>query len=231
LRDKTTRQVGAVVAPPARPVREKSRMFPAFDQPSKKPCLFQPAFPSSHVEWYRPPSGWFNVIAEPPPRPAKRGRDSVEDLTASMKRLRTDSDDEEAKEAEKIQQTETKEPMSTALVVTRPTTRCRLLKSLRSPDPDYSLPPPMGSFPVVLYKGPPSPTVGPRRRPPSRDMEELSLSRENRTLRVSPSMTIELVDDDEEEPLPSPGAMTDEPLASPQSVASPRTGPTMTDDD
>jgi hypothetical protein len=56
-------------------------------------------------------------------------------------------------------------------------------------------------------------------------MEELSLlSRENRTLRVSPSMTIELIDDDEDEtpPQPSPGTMLDEPLASPR---------TMTDDD
>jgi hypothetical protein len=56
-------------------------------------------------------------------------------------------------------------------------------------------------------------------------MEELSLlSRENRTLRVSPSMTIELIDDDDDEtPQPSPG-MSDEP------VPSPRTG-SMTDDD
>jgi hypothetical protein len=58
-------------------------------------------------------------------------------------------------------------------------------------------------------------------------MEELSLlSRENRTLRVSPSMTIELIDDDEDEmPPPPSGTMLDEPLSSP------RTGPTMTDDD
>jgi len=211
-------------------------MFPGFDQPSKKPCLFQPVTStSSSVEWYRPPSGWFHVIAETgPPRPLKRGRDSIDDLTASMKRLRTDSDvavDKSSEsEAEDTKGTETKEPMSTALVVARPTPRCQLRLSHHLPDPDYSLPPPMGTFPVVLYKGPPSPTVGPKPRKPVReDWEELSLlSRENRTLKVSPSMTIELVDDEDEtsprsSPRSSPRTMADE--------RSPRTGPTMTDDD
>jgi len=201
-------------------------MFPGYDQPSKKPCLFQPAFSSASVDWYRPPSGWFNVLVEPtPPRPLKRGRDSIDDLADSMKRLRTE--DEHKTKTE----TEAKESTSTALVVTRPpTSRCRLLKSRRNcPDPDYSLPPPMGSFPVVLYKGPPSPTVGRQyRKPRVQEMEELSLSRHNRTLRVSPSMTIELIDDDEEDetlPPPPTGSMIDEPLPSP------RSGPTMTDDD
>lgn len=209
-------------------------MFPGFDQPTKKPCLFQPTtFPNSTVEWYQPPSGWFNMIREPaPPRPLKRGRDSMDDLTASMKRLRTDSEsteDDEAKEDD-AEDAKEKEKMSTALVVSRPTPQCRLLKSRQySPDPDYSLPPPMGSFPVVLYKGPPSPSVGPSkpRRAPTREWEELSLlSKDNRTLKVSPSMTIELVDDDEDEALPQTlgATMLDE-------TPMPRTGPTMTDDD
>jgi len=196
-------------------------MFPVFDQPSKKPCLFQPAFSNASVDWYRPPSGWFNVLVEPtPPRPLKRGRDSIDDLTDSMKRLRTEDE-----QKSNTPETDAKDT-STALVVAQPTSRCRLLKSRRYPDPDYSLPPPMGSFPVVLYRGPPSPTVGPQNpKPRARVMEELSLlSRENRTLRVSPSMTIELIDDDDDEtPQPSPG-MSDEP------VPSPRTG-SMTDDD
>jgi len=55
----------------------------------------------------------------------------------------------------------------------------------------------MGSFPVVLYRGPPSPTL-PAADPP--DIEEFTpLSKENRTIRVSPSFTIELVDDEEDD--------------------------------
>jgi len=189
-----TFQVEPVAESPAPPpTREKMRTFPAlFDHPSKKPCLFQ--LPSS-VDWYRPPSGWFNVN-EPVARPLKRGRDSIDDLTASMKRLRTDSDtDDEEKSKE-----EEKEPTSTALVVVRPTARCRFTRPEFAPG--YSLPPPLASFPVVLYKGPPSPTVGPIVHKPTPEIEELSLlSKDNRTLRVSPSLTIELVDDDDEETL------------------------------
>ena len=220
-------------APVSAPIaRGKSRMFPGIDQPSKKPCLFQPTTSPSGVEWYQPSSGWFNVIAPPPPpRPLKRGRDSMDDLTASMKRLRTDSEAEEDKtykseSKEDSKPSEVKEPMSTALVVAKPPPRCRIVQPRLPPAPDYSLPPPIGSFPLVLYKGPPSPTVGPQpRKTPTRAWEDLSLlSKENRTLKVSPSMTIELVDDDEDETLP-------QSLAGAVDETIPRPGPSMSDDD
>lgn len=221
--------------------REKSRVFPTVDQPSKKPCLFQPTFYSSPgVEWYRPQSGWFDVIADPlPPRPLKRGRDSVDDLTASMKRLRTNLEEEEEEEVKKsrerevkereVKESEHKEPISTALVLARPQARDQYRLSMSSNrsfsfDPDYSLPPPAGSFPVVLYKGSPSPRPTPKLLQSIEKFgEELSLlSRDNRTLKVSPSMTIELVDDDEDETLAS--------LSTPTGNQT-RSEPTMTDDD
>lgn len=133
----------------------------------------------------------------------------MDDLTACMKRLRTEEDPEEKKEAAST---------STALVVARPQPPTRNYYFSRRASPEYPLPPPLGTFPVVLYKGPPSPTVKPARRlesPSHDDLSEISLlSRENRTLRVSPSMTIELVEDDDDEdpsPVASPRPMVDAP--------------------
>jgi hypothetical protein len=113
-------------------------------------------------------------------------------LCKSLKRLRTTDFYEEVEaEPEEIKQPE---PISTALVVSRPKT---IRIALPEVSPGYSLPPPMSSFPVVLYRGPPSPALPAQDDPP--DIEEFTpLSKDNRTIRVSPSFTIELVDEEEE---------------------------------
>jgi hypothetical protein len=129
----------------------------------------------------------------------------MDELVNSLKRLRTDDEQEEKKvrevEEEEVEEKEAEVvPQSTALVLSRPKIRSVFQYS---PSPSYSLPAPLTTFPVVVYKGPPSPTLlpSPRKDPP--DIEEIEevapcVSKENRVLRVSPSFTIELVDDDEE---------------------------------
>jgi hypothetical protein len=197
--------------------------------------MFPPFDPPANVEWFRPTTKWFNVppVAKQTP---KRGRDSVDDLTASLKRLRTSESEQDEKEEteeeekEEKKETEPKLSTSTALVLARPARTQRIDFFNRLSVPDYALSPPLGSFPVVLYKGPPSPTLSPKNSDDPPDIEEYTaLSKDNRTLRVSPSFTIELVDDEEEEapqPQLSP-AMNDE-IASVQSQLK---ATTMADDE
>jgi len=177
--------------------------------------MFQPFDPPASVEWFRPTTAWFNrppVTKQTP----KRGRDSVDDLSTALKRLRTDDfyeQQEKEQEEEKVKEVKEEEKpklsTSTALVLARPTPKnisyVNHGRRLLGVVPDYTLPPPMATFPVVLYKGPPSPTLLPKSNEDPPDIEEYkALSKENRTLRVSPSFTIELVDDEEEEALPAP---------------------------
>jgi hypothetical protein len=110
-----------------------------------------------------------------------------------LKKLRTtdseDREEEEVKESEPVLST------STALVLANPAPRYEFTPTV---SPGYSLPPPISSFPVVVYRGPPSPTLLPLTSSEPPDIEEYTpLSKENRMLRVSPSFTIELVDDDD----------------------------------
>jgi len=191
--------------------------------------MFPPFDPPATVEWFRPTTRWFNVPPATKQTP-KRGRESVDDLTTALKRLRTsdfydekaekDAKEDAKEENEKEKEEEPKPSTSTALVLARPAIQRIGFVNRRFSAPDYSLPPPIGSFPVVLYKGPPSPTLLPQSKSDPPDIEEYTpLSKENRTLRVSPSFTIELVDEDEEESLPQPQlspAMSDE-LANVQS--------------
>jgi len=173
----------------------RPRENPGWQLPTtKRQCVVPPwsSSPSATVEWFRPPNGWFTAV--PVRQTPKRGRDGIDDLVNSLKRLRTtdgEREEEEEKEAEPVLST------STALVLANPPQRYEFTRTV---SPGYSLPPPMSSFPVVLYRGPPSPTLLPL-DPPSEppDIEEYTplLSKENRMLRVSPSFTIELVDDDE----------------------------------
>jgi hypothetical protein len=116
-------------------------------------------------------------------------------LVNSLKKLRT-TDVEDREEEEEVKESEPVLSTSTALVLANPGLRYEFTPTV---SPGYSLPPPMSSFPVVVYRGPPSPTLLPLTSPEPPDIEEYtpSLSKENRTLRVSPSFTIELVDDDD----------------------------------
>jgi len=170
--------------------------------------------PSATVEWFRPPNGWFTPSA-PVRQTSKRGRDGVDDLVKSLKKLRT-TDDAKGEEEEEVKETPVLST-STALILANPGPRYEFTPTV---SPGYSLPPPLSSFPVVVYRGPPSPTLLPLAAPESPDIEEYApLSKENRTLRVSPSFTIELVDDDE----------LDEQVNAP--VLTRAKTPTMSDDD
>jgi hypothetical protein len=160
--------------------------------------MYPPFDPPATIEWYRPTTAWFNVPPVTKQTP-KRTRDSVDELASSLKRLRT-SDYPENKQESKQQEEEEKkvEPKlstSTALVLARPNTqRIGFVSPRFSSVPELSLPPPVGTFPVVLYRGPPAVDLS-----KASDAEKNTLSKDNRRLKVSPSFTIELVDDEEEE--------------------------------